>query len=150
MNASGLLQTWVDAGSEVDNLWQMYIVVHLGLFWFFFLVHRPLLIVERMIAIFAYGCFVYINGNALIHSYNLLEAMRVDLIGKMGRDFAQAPATLRMLEAVNYAERDKMILITHLGGFALVVILLLVRNVMIRRYFAAYPEQQGRQHGLTD
>lgn len=150
MNAATLLETWMDAGTKIDNLWSMYIVVHLGLFWFFFLVHRPLLIVERIIAIFAYVCFAWINGNALIHSYNFLEAVRVDIVTRTAREFAQAPETLRVLNNASYAGRDELIWLTHIGGFGLVLILFVLRNIMIRRYFAAYPEQAGRQTGLTD
>lgn len=141
MDAADLLKTWVDAGAEIDNLWQMYIVVHLGLFWFFFLVHRPLLIVERILAIFAYVCFAWINGNALIHAYRFLEAVREDLVTKAARALANAPETLRELSAVSYASRDELIWFTHIGAFALVVVLFAARNVMIRRYFAVYPEQ---------
>jgi hypothetical protein len=151
MNAAALLETWMDAGTKIDNLWSMYIVVHLGLFWFFFLVHRPLLIVERIMAIGAYMGFGWINGNALIHSYNFLEAVRTDLIAaKLATEFSQASATLTMLKGADYAGRDELILLTHGGAFTLVLVLFLLRNIMIRRYFAAYPDQFGKQSGLTD
>jgi hypothetical protein len=150
MNGAALLQIWVDEGAKIDNLWSMYIVVHLGLFWFFFLVHRPLLVVERMIAIFAYVCFAYINGRALIDSYTFLEGVRHDLVGKVARDFSQTPETLRILNAFDYGGRDELIWLTHIGGFSLVLTLFVLRNIMIRRYFKVYPDQEGRQHGITD
>jgi hypothetical protein len=143
MNGATLLETWSTAGGKIDNLWQMYIVVHLGLFWFFFLVHRPLLIIERIIAVFAYVVFAYINGNALINAYQFFEAVRRDLVVKFARDFAQAPETLRMLNSTSYEGRDELIWLTHIGGFTLVLALFVLRNLMIRRYFAAYPDQAG-------
>jgi hypothetical protein len=150
MNGANLLDTWLTVGGKIDNLWQMYIVVHLGLFWFFFLVHRPLLIVERIIAVFAYVVFAYINGNALINSYQLLEAVRRDIVAKFSAQFAQAPETLRMLVTSNYEGRDEVIWLTHIGGFTLVLALFVLRNVMIRRYWAAYPEQAGHQSKVID
>ena len=33
----------------------------------------------------------------------------------------------------------------EIGGFTLVLTLFVTRNVMIRRYFATYPDQNGRQ-----
>ena len=151
MNGANLLETWSAAGAKIDNLWQMFIVVHLGLFWFFFLVHRPLLIVERVIAIFAYVVFVYINGNALIKAYQFFEAVRVDLVTKFARDFVQASQTLKVLGATSYDGRDELIWLTHAGGFTLVLTLFVLRNIMIRRYFKTYPEQQGgHQASLTD
>jgi hypothetical protein len=150
MTGAELLETWSAAGSKIDNLWQMYIVVHLGLFWFFFLVHRPLLITERTIAIFAYVVFAYINGNALINAYKFFEAVRHDLVAKFTRDFVQAPETLKMLSASSYEGRDELIWLTHIGGFTLVLALFVLRNVMIRRYWAAYPEQAGHQSKVID
>jgi hypothetical protein len=141
MDVPSLLEVWVSAGDTIDDLWSMYIVVHLGLFWFFFLVHRPLLISERLLAIFAYLCFISINGNALIGSYAFIEALRSDLTTRFVREFAQAPATLKVLNGVSYDGREAMIAITHLGGFAMVLVLFVMRNIMIRRYFAAYPDQ---------
>lgn len=150
MNGAQLLETWIEAGTKIDDLWSMYIVVHLGLFWFFFLVHRPLLIVERIIAIFAYICFAYINGNALMNAYRFLEAVREDIVTRMTRDFAAAPRTLSVLSDVSYAGRDEVIWVTHMGAFGLVLILFVLRNVMIRRYFATYPEQALVKPSLTD
>jgi hypothetical protein len=150
MNGAALLEVYLSAGTKIDNLWSMYIVVHLGLFWFFFLVHRPLLVVERAIAILAYIGFVYINGNALINSYRFLEAVRRDLIGKVAKEFAQAPETLKVLAGVSYDGRDEMIWFTHIGACVLVLALFVLRNIMIKRYYASYPEQVGHQAGLTD
>jgi hypothetical protein len=151
MDAAALLEVWVDAGTKIDNLWSMYIVVHLGLFWFFFLVHRPLLIVERLIAVFAYICFAYINGNALINSYTFLEALRTDLVSRFARDFNAAPETLKTLGSFSFDGRAEMIAITHLGGFVLVLTLFVLRNIMIRRYFQAYPDQAlQKPASLTD
>lgn len=150
MSGAALLEAWIDAGTNVDSLWSMYIVVHLGLFWFFFLVHRPLLIVERVIAFFAYTCFAYINGKALINAYHFVEAIRRDLVLRFGSELANAPDTLAHLTRMNYAAREEIILVTHLGGLAVVFLLFLMRNVMIRRYFRDFPEQAKRQSSVID
>jgi len=150
MSGAILLETWLSAGTTIDSLWSMFIVVNLGLFWFFFLVHRPLLIVERMIAIAAYAGFAYINGNALINAYTFIEAVRRDLVLKFSRDFVTAPETLSVLNKASYAAREDVIYLTHMGGFILVFTLFVLRNVMIRRYYRDFPDQLGRQSGVTD
>jgi hypothetical protein len=150
MNGAELLQTLLAAGDKVDSQWSMYIVVHLGLFWFFFLVHRPLLIVERILAVFAYLVFAYLNGTGLINSYAFLEAVRRDLVTKFGRDLNAIPDTLQVLSKTSYAGAQDIIMITHGGGVVLVLLLFITRNVMIRRYFRSYPEQLGRQSGAID
>lgn len=144
MNGSALLETWLAAGTSIDSLWSMYIVVHLGLFWFFFLVHRPLMISERLLAVLAYLGFIFINGTALINAYVFYEAIRRDLIGRLAREFSSAPETLSVLNATSYAAHDKIVWMTHGGGFLVVLILFSFRNAMIKRYFELYPDQIGK------
>lgn len=147
MNVLSALQILVEAGSQIDSQWSMYIVVHLGLFWFFFLVHRPLLLVERAIALFAYAGFDFINGNALRHTYQFLEAIRTDLTTRFADELARAPATAKALASINYGDRDQLILITHGVAFLVVALFLLFRNSMIRRYeelFPRYAQPGGR------
>ncbi|MGF1620711.1 MAG: hypothetical protein ACFCUR_08865 [Rhodomicrobiaceae bacterium] len=139
MTASILLDAMVNTGNKIDNLWSMYIVVHLGLFWFFFLVHRPLLLIERAVALFAYGVFAFINGNALLSSYKLLEALRRDLLGGFASEMTQTPATLETIAAAFFGSRDELIFITHLGAFTVVALFLIFRNVLIRRHARAFP-----------
>lgn len=143
MNAAALLEVMVESGSQIDSEWQMYIVVHLGLFWFFFLVHRPLLLIERAVALFAYGAFAFINGNALISTYNLLEAMRADLTTRLSAEFANAPQTLEALSATYYGDRSETIMITHVGAFCVVALFLIFRNVMVRRHEKVFARSAG-------
>jgi hypothetical protein len=116
----------------------MYIVVHLGLFWFFFLVHRPLLFIERAIALFAYGAFDYINGSALINTYTFLEAVRLDLLNNFSAELANVPRVEETLSTFNYSETTQLILITHGVAFCIVALFLLFRNAMVRRYRRVY------------
>jgi len=140
MTAQQLLDGLLAAGTKIDNLWSMYIVVHLGVFWFFFLMQRPLLFIERFMALLAYSIFAYINGMALISSYRLLEAMRSDAVLNFRDAFARTPETLRMMMTVDYSDRDVLILLTHLGAWVFVALILLFRNSMIRYYRRHYPE----------
>lgn len=150
MNATVLLQTFDSVGTKIDSLWSMYIVVHLGLLWFFFLVHRPLLILERVVAWIGYGGFIYVNGGALLNTYTMLEAVRSDLVSHFAKDFGAAPETLRILASNSYDERLTLILFTHLGGVLLVFMLFAFRNTMITRYYRKFPEQISRPVSLTD
>lgn len=141
MSAEAVLQAMIQTGNQIDNQWSMYIVVHLGLFWFFFLVHRPFLFVERAVALFAYGAFAVINGGALTNSYNFLEAMRLDILNGFQGQLANTPRLENALEVTNFADKGEIILITHGVAFAVVAVFLLFRNSMIRRYKRLYPAQ---------
>ena len=139
MTAANLLDTLVQTGSQIDNRWWMYIVVHLGLFWFFFLVHRPLLLIERAVALFAYAAFDYINGNSLRSAYRFLGAMRGDLVAGFADELAKIPQTANILAASSISGRDDLIFVTHGVAFFVVAVFLIFRNVMIRRYERLFP-----------
>jgi hypothetical protein len=149
MTAEGMLEALVETGNQIDSAWSMYIVVHLGLFWFFFLVHRPLLFIERVVALFAYAAFAYINGNGLLITYGFLEALRADLVANFGRELANAPATARALAGFYFGERQEMIMVTH--GVALLVVagFIMFRNTIIGRYARMFPKH-APEKGLLD
>lgn len=134
MTAEAVLNALLQTANQVDNQWSMYIVVHLGLFWFFFLVHRPLLFIERAIAMFAYGAFGIINGNALIDTYTFLEAMRQDLLNGFPNELIETPRIADALAGINYADTTQLIYLTHGVAFAVVALFLIFRNAMVRRY----------------
>lgn len=150
MTAQAVLETLIQTGNQIDSQWSMYIVVHLGLFWFFFLVHRPLLLIERAIALCAYAGFVFINGNALLNTYNFLEAMRQDLLNQFSSELAQTPLMADILTSFHYGGREDLIMITHCGAFAVVALLIVFRNTMIRRYERLFPKYVQTGTGLLD
>lgn len=150
MTAPAVLDLFVQTGNQIDSLWSMYIVVHLGLFWFFFLVHRPLLFIERAIAIFAYAAFGIINGQALINTYNFLEAIRIDLINRFASELSQTPEISNALISLSYQGKDQLILITHGCAFGVVALFLLFRNIMIRRYERLFPRHAQTGGGVLD
>ncbi len=136
-----LLESLIDAGAQVDSLWSMYIVVNLGLFWFFFLMQRPLLFVERLVAFVAYAGFAVINGNAMISSYRLLEAVRLDFVANIEKAADNnVPAIYNAITSASFASRQDLILITHGGAIVFVALILIFRNAMISYYKRHYPE----------
>jgi hypothetical protein len=140
MDAANWVQDYFAAGAKVDGLWSMYIMVQLGILWFIFLVHRPLLLTERLIALGANGLFLFANGRTLMHSYQVTEALRSDLVNNFKAGLANTPELLHMLSAASYADRDDMIFWTHGATGALAALLLAFRNIMVRYYASRYPE----------
>jgi hypothetical protein len=138
----------VQTGNQIDSEWSMFIVVHLGLFWFFFLVHRPLLVFERLVALFAYGAFAFINANALKYAYAFLEATRSDLVTRFANELSSTPNMAAILSGTNFGDRGDLLMLTHGGAFVIVSILLIFRNVIIRRYERAFPQRAPAAGGL--
>lgn len=142
MEFETIFEALMQQGAKVDNLWSMYIVVQLGVFWFFFLLHRPLLAIERMIALLAYTLFSFINGSALVNSYLFLEALRVDVVNNFQNELARAPLTLQTLAQTEFASRPNLIFMTHVGAWVVVMLILLYRNSMISYYYRIFPPTQ--------
>lgn len=140
MDAANWVQNFVAAGAKIDGLWSMYIVVQLGILWFIFLVHRPLLLAERLIALFAYGFFLFANGRSLIDAYRLCEALRADLVDHFAAGLADTPHVRGLLSSLSYADRGELILWSHGVAWIVAALLLMFRNTMVRYYARLYPE----------
>jgi len=139
MEFSEHFQTLVMVSNKIDGLWQMYIAVHLGIFWLLFFMHRPLLAVERIIALIAYTFFSAVNGKALTDTYALLNNLRLDLLDNFPEAFARVPETAALMQSVDYTDRTMLILISHGMAWVLVVLTLGFRNSMIRAYRRQFP-----------
>jgi hypothetical protein len=137
-----MFESLMTQGTKIDNLWSMYIVVQLGVFWFFFLLHRPLLIVERLIALLAYTLFTFINGSALVNSYLFLEALRADTVNTFRAQLENAPFVYQALVMSDFSDRPNLIFMTHGGALVFVVLILLFRNSMISYYYKSFPPTQ--------
>ena len=139
MDFSEHFQTLVMISSKIDSLWQMYIGVHLGIFWLLFFMRRPLLAIERFIALIAYTFFTAINGKAMIDTYALLDNLRTDLLANFPEAIARVPDTAALMQSVDYGDRMPLILISHGLAWALVVLTLAFRNQMIKAYQRQFP-----------
>ena len=131
-------QTLVIVGNKIDALWQMYIGVHLAIFWLLFFISRPLLAVERVIALVAYTFFAAVNGKALSDTYWLLDTMRADLLTSFPDALARLPKTAELMQAVTYESRLDLIMISHGMAWVLVLLTLAFRNSMIRAHRRRY------------
>jgi len=140
MDAANWVQNFFAAGAKIDGLWSMYVVVQLGILWFVFLVHRPLLIIERLLALCGYGFFLFANGQSLIHGYKLSEAMRYDLVNHFKDGFTNMPDMFKVLTSLDYSDRGDMIFWTHGVAWMAAAGILLFRNKMVRYYAQQYPE----------
>lgn len=139
-----VLQAFIAMNTKTDSVWSMYIVVHLGVLWFIFVGHRPLLAVERLMAFAGYTVFIFANARSLDDSYLMLQAMRLDIMGTLRTQFAVMPETFKSIVEVDYALRQQVIFVSH--GVAWVVVLLVLgfRNRLIAQYHRAFPEHAAQ------
>lgn len=134
MDAAALLKALVDVGAKIDSLWSMFIGVQLAIFWMILMIPRPLLVFERFVAFAALGIFSYINGRSLQGSYKLLDVLRIELAETTGGALAQHPLLYSFIQALDYSDREMMLVLTH-GGALIVVGLIIAFQT---RIYATY------------
>ena len=69
----------MDVRGQVDFLWQFFVTVHIALFALLFIYDHAvegLNAIAKFFAVIGVAAFEWINGNALINAYLLLDAMQ--------------------------------------------------------------------------
>jgi hypothetical protein len=141
VQAEQVLQAFFALSAKIDSVWSMYIVVNLGVLWFIFLSQRPFLFLERLMAFAGYTVFMYANANSLIDSYQMLQAMRLDIISSLRTQVQTMPEIFKAIAEIDYEwSRSHLILMSHGVTWAVMVLFLGFRNWMIAYHRRAFPE----------
>ncbi len=134
MEAEALLKALVDVGAKIDNIWSMFIGVQLAVFWMILMIPRPLLFFERLVAFVALGIFSFINGQSLLNSYKLLDALRIELAETTGGALAKHPLLSNYIQSLDYSDRDVLLLMTHGGALFVVGTIIAFQNMIYAAY----------------
>jgi len=125
------------ARSQVDFLWQFFITVHIAVFALLFIYNEAvenLNFVARTLSIAGIALFDWINGNALIGSYNLLDASHDQYRALYGSAARFQPDFFQHFVQATFADRPMMVNVTHGMAFAVVILSLLsIRFIRQRR-----------------
>lgn len=140
MNAAELMNSLINVGLKIDNLWSMYIGVQLAIFWMIIMIPRPLLIFERFVAFGALGIFCYINGRSLQLSYEMLNVVRIELAETTGGALARHPLLNTYIQSLDFSDREGMLLITHGGALIVVGMIISFQSAIYRSYMKSVAE----------
>lgn len=117
-----LVETWIAVGNKIDVLWNMFIAIHFAVFGFIFTIthNRSLRIHEKLVAMVAYSIFLYINFNALLSSYEFLQALTLQYQNSFLESTKLTPSLKAYIEGLDYSHKVGQLALTH--GFGLVIV----------------------------
>ena len=125
LQESTLVEAIMAVRGQIDFLWQFFVTVHIALFALLFIYDHAvenLNAIAKFFAVLGVAAFEWINGNALAHTYLLLDAMQDQFRWNYGQADRFHPAFYEQFVLASYATRPAMVLLTH--SSALLVVLL--------------------------
>lgn len=129
-----LISAILTTRSQVDFLWQFFVSAQVAIFALLLIYDdavERLSVLARAASVVGVGLFDWINGNALINTYRLLDAMHDQYRALYGAADRFRPAFFEQFVQASFAGRPDTVLITHGIAFA-IVFLAVVSNGFIQ------------------
>ncbi len=128
---STLVEAMMSVRSQIDFLWQFFVTVHIALFALLLLYDHAVDGLNALAKLFAaagIAAFEWINGNALISAYRLLDAMQEQFRWSFGQPDRFHPLFYERFVLASYADRPEMVLITHSAALAVILLAFVSRR----------------------
>jgi hypothetical protein len=125
MTEDTLISAIMTAQGQIDFLWQFFVTVHIAIFALLFIYDRAvdnLNWVARIFAVAGIAAFEYINGNALAHTYMVLDAMLDQYRWSFGQAERFHPAFYEQFVLASYKSRPGVVMMTHSTAIVVVVL----------------------------
>jgi hypothetical protein len=127
MSEDTLIEAIMMTRSQVDFLWQFFVTAHIAVFALVFIYDEAidkLNGIARAMSLAGVGLFEWINGNALINTYLLLDAMMDQYRAAFGAAERFRPAFYERFVLSSFSDRPEMVYLTH--GLALTVVVMAI------------------------
>lgn len=121
-NFSYLVSYYISVGSTIDNLWNIFMGVHLVLFASIYKIGKKINNWERLFVFCAYLCFAFMNFRAIVIQYNMLLSIKNDIIEETIRSSSEALNKNLAEFFINYGYSDRITITTSLHAAAAVAI----------------------------
>jgi len=105
-----LVEAIMAVRGQIDFLWQFFVTVHIALFALLFIYDHAvenLNAIAKFFAVLGVAAFEWINGNALAHTYLLLDAMQDQFRWNYGQADRFHPAFYEQFVLASYATRPR-------------------------------------------
>jgi hypothetical protein len=126
-----MIEAIIDTRQQIDFLWQFFVTVQIAIFALLFVYDRAvegMNVVAKAMAVAGIALFTWINGNALINTYKMLDAFLEQYAVWYGKPSRFEPSFLEAFVNVSYADRPHMVIVTHSMAFVVVLLALLSRR----------------------
>ncbi|MCB0084903.1 MAG: hypothetical protein KDE47_28380 [Caldilineaceae bacterium] len=128
-----LVEAIINTRTQIDFIWQVFVTVHIAVFALLFIYSEAINhwnATARLFALLGVAAFEYINGAALVNAYLLLDAMHDQYRTLFGQVERFQPKFYEQFVLAQYAERPKMVLITHGIALTVVFVVLMTRRLI--------------------
>ncbi len=136
LQESSLIDAIINTRSQVDFLWQFFVTVQIAIFALLLIYDEAvegLSVLARLMATAGVALFDWINGRALIGTYQLLDAMLEQYRALFGQADRFHPLFFERFVQASFADRPDIVHVTHGLAFAVVGIALFSRGFIQRR-----------------
>lgn len=143
LNESTLVEAIMDTRGQIDFLWQFFVTVHIAIFALLFVYDYAvagLNWLSRSFAIAGVAAFEWINGNALVNAYLLLEAMLDQYRWSFGQVDRFHPGFYEQFVLASFKSRPSMVLMTHSAALAIVLLAFASRRFIQSRAIKRDPD----------
>jgi hypothetical protein len=131
LNEGTLVDAMMSARGQIDFLWQFFVTVHIAIFALLFIYDHAvegLNWVGKIFSVVGIAAFEWINGNALINAYLLLDSMHEQYRWAFGQVQRFHPSFYENFVLANYTTRPDMVVFTHSGALAVVLLAFVSRR----------------------
>lgn len=127
IDEAAMIEAIIDTRQQVDFLWQFFVTVQIAVFALLFIYDTAVESmngVAKVMAVAGIALFSWINGNALINTYVLLDSMIHQYALWYGKPGRLEPSFMEHFVNVTYASRPRMVMVTHSLAFVVVLLAL--------------------------
>ena len=131
-----LVDAIMTARGQIDFLWQFFVTVHIAIFALLFIYDHAIEALNwaaRLFMVAGIAGFEWINGNALAHSYMLLDAMHDQYRWNFGQAERFHPAFYDQFVLATYKSRPDMVMMTHSTAILVVMLAIMSRHFIQSR-----------------
>ena len=129
MNAKDVADLFVDAVGKVEFYWNFYVFTLIAIVGWFISAKKAVPTSLRFLIAVGYLVFALFNVTALMGTYSMAEALRLDLIPLLRGDGVTLPHTVHELERIAYPfQRTCAVYVHCVLGAAMMLIIFRVRR----------------------
>ncbi len=117
---------------RINMLWNFFIWIHLTIMGAMVLLPRRIGFIERLVVIFAYSGFMYMNRNAVIDAYDYLFILQEEVAAFAGHDGAGA-GLVEYWRAMDFDARLNFLPYLHQVAAGVTIFAILAMNFVGRK-----------------
>lgn len=145
MELDQLMAIAVSLSNRLDTHWTLFITVHLALIGGIIYVDRPLLKVEKLVAVFVYTGFALVNYVMMMNQMMFLKSIYLDIFTFLDKPCCQDLASVQHLVGMSQSSTFTTAM-TSLASIHIVMYVLVVVSILTDKSLQAKTEQEPSEH----